>query len=259
MRTPKSVMFPVLVAASITWVGEVAAQQAQAPQPRPVVEIFACNFKNGKGMDDFLAVAKRWNAWADQNAIKDYTAIIMTPYYYSPDLTYDVLWLGATPNGTAMGMGDSKWLTTGKQVQAAFDQVAKCASHAAFSAVDVHRPPQQANPAEGVVLFRDCKVREGRTPGEAIAGTREWSEYMKGRGSDIFSAVLFPLAGQTDDYDYSYKAVYGFQSMDDYGKATDVYTSGGAQRGNELIGRIAQCNSPRVYLTNRIRQAAPAQ
>jgi hypothetical protein len=255
MRTIQSVVLPVVVAASVLWLGEAMAQQAETPMPAAVVEIFACKFNNGKGMDDMLAVTRRFNTWADQNGVTDYTAVIMTPYFYSPDVDYDVLWVGAWPNGTAMGADETKWLATGGQVQAAFDSVGPCASHAGFAAVPVRTPPGQGS-GNAVALFEDCKIREGRTPGEAITAQREWSEYMAGRGHDGFSAVLFPLAGQTADWDYTFKNVHVFDSVAELGKATDLYTTGGVQRQNQLLGRITDCNSPRLYRTNRVRQAA---
>jgi hypothetical protein len=97
---------------------------------------------------------------------------------------------------------------------------------------------------------------EGRTVEEAIAASEQWAEYTKGRGSDAFSAMLFPLAGLESDADYDFKVVTGFASMQDFGKGTDMYTGGGFLRADELFGRLVDCNSPRIYSLERVRLAA---
>jgi len=237
--------------------GSAVAQQ-QPQQPAGTVEIFACNFNNGQDMDDLLAAARRFNAWADQNGANDYTALILTPYAFSDEITFDALWLGAWPSGTAMGMGETKWLATGGQVQTAFDNVVECGSHAFYAGAVLHQPAGPA-PEDGVVLFTNCSLINGRTPAEAIAARREWSDYMVGRGDDGFSGVMFPLAGESPDADYTYKAIHGFASVEQLGKSVDLYTTGGVQRQNQILGRVVDCDSPRLYLSHRVRQAQPAQ
>jgi hypothetical protein len=65
-----------------------------------------------------------------------------------------------------------------------------------------------------------------------------------------------PLAGLPNDAHYTFKAVEGFDSIQGFGKNTDIYTGGGFMRVDELLGRIIDCNSPRVYTLERVRQAA---
>jgi hypothetical protein len=82
-------------------------------------------------------------------------------------------------------------------------------------------------------------------------------EYFGGRGVEAFSALLFPLAGLPNDAHYTFKEVLGFDSMQTYGKDTDIYTGCGFRRVDELLGRIVECNSPRVYRTELVRLATP--
>jgi hypothetical protein len=56
--------------------------------------------------------------------------------------------------------------------------------------------------------------------------------------------------------DYDFKVVTGFDSMEAFGRATDMYTGGGFMRAEELFGRLLTCNSPRIYNLERVRQAA---
>ena len=232
------------------------AQQTAPPAPTTVVEIYGCKFNANKGMNELHAVTTRWNAWADKNKATNYTAFIATPFLHSAELQNDVLWLGAWPNATAMAADEALFATKeGRDIDAAFDAVGKCASHSLYAEVLIRRP-KTPPPASGVATFRDCTVRDGRTVEEAITALGQVGEYFAGRGSDTFSAILFPLAGLPNDAHYTFKAVEGFDSMQSFGKNADLYTGGGFIRVEELLGRILECNSARVYTLERVRQAA---
>jgi len=235
-----------------------ANAQAPAPAAAPagIAEIYACNFNDNKHMSDLLAVAGRWSAWADRHNMTDYNALIMQPYVYSPDITYDALWVGAWPSGAAMGAGEATWFAEGKDLQAQFDAVADCGSHAHYATIPMRTPAGPPPTTGGLVSFEDCKLHEGRTIPEAIAAGRQWLEYLAGMGSDTFSVLLIPLAGQTKDANFAFKVVTGFGSVQAYGKYLDVYTGGGFRKADELFGRLLDCDSARVYTSNRIRSAA---
>ena len=231
--------------------------QQNAMKPTPIVEIFACNFKDNMDMGDFRAAATRLNTWADRHTVKDYTAFIGMPFVFSADLTYDVLWLGGWPNGAAMGAGETLYMTQGQEVANAFEAAADCSSHAQYAEV-VQRQPASPPPQNGVALFTDCKVHEGRTVPEALDAIKKYADDVASHGSDVFVAALFPLGGQTNDADFDFKVVEGHQSMQAFGQATDVYTGGGFLRAEEILDRLVDCNSPRVYTLERVRQAAEA-
>lgn len=230
------------------------AQQNQ-PAPAPVIEIYPCTYRANNDIDNLRTVSARFNTWADRNNMTNYTAFMATPYAYSADLDADVLWLGGWPNGTAMGVGEARWLSQGGDVAAAFDAVVECNAHSLYAEVVVNQPSGPP-PQNGVAMFEDCKVHDGRTANEAIGALGQWAEYTKSRGSDAFSAVLFPLAGLGNDADYTFKLVTGFSSMEEFGKGTDMYTGGGFMRAEELFSRLLDCNSARVYTLERVRLAA---
>ena len=250
------VLTATLVATAVTTTTAFAQQNAP-PMPTSVIEIFGCKFNANKGMKDLQSVAARWNAWADKNKIADYTAFIATPFLHSADLKDDVLWLGAWPNASAMAADDALYATKeGRDIDAAFDAVGLCASHALYAELVLHQP-KTPPPENGVAMFRDCTVRDGRTVEEAITALGQVGEYFRGRGVEAFSAMLFPLAGLPNDAHYAFKEVLGFDSLQTYGKDTDIYTAGGFRRVDELLDRILECNSPRVYTLERVRLATP--
>jgi len=248
----------VLLGSCLLLISSMASAQPAAPMPTPIVEIFGCTFRANKTMNDLHAVTARFNAWADKNKMTDYTAFIVTPMLHGADRKDDVLWLGAWPNGAAMGADAALYATPqGREIDAAFDGVGNCESHAQYAEVVVHQP-QNPPPENGVAVFRDCTVHTGRTVPEALAALGQWSDYVTGKGSNPFSAVLFAIAGLPNDAHYTFKSVEGFDSMQAYGKYLDMYTGGGFMRAEELFDRVMECNSSRVYALDRVRLAARA-
>lgn len=242
------------VLASLLVVSGAFAQE-EAPTPLAAVEIFGCNFRDGKGMNDLNAITSRWNKWADGKNMKNYTALTLVPFYYSEEMTYDVLWLGAWPNGAAMGADTAVWIKEGGDIQAGFDKVLKCPVVLQLASLNI-RPPA-GRPAPGsLTTFSDCKVHEGRTAGEAIEAMFKWSQYLVDNGSDVPQWVNFPVAGATADADYDFKVSTGFSSAEAYGKYLDLYTSRGYRKAGELFGRLMDCNSSRVYVMNPVRVTA---
>ena len=43
------------------------------------VETFACDFVDGKGMDDLMKVTKKWDKWADKIHSVAYTGLVLSP------------------------------------------------------------------------------------------------------------------------------------------------------------------------------------
>jgi hypothetical protein len=187
--------------------------------------------------------------------VEGYTAFTMVPYVHSDELTYDVLWLGAYANGEAMGKGDTLYFSQGADIEAAFDAIVDCSMHSHYAEVNLREPQGPPPERNGIARFSDCTLRDGRTVEESIEALGAWSEYLAQNGSDTFAAILFALAGETSDADYTFKFVQGFGSMNDYGHYTDVVTRGGFRRADELMGRLMECDSPRIYLLERIRLA----
>lgn len=232
----------------------VNAQEDQ--QDVAIIEIFACNYNAGNDMDDLLAVTSRWNAWADRNSLTDYTAIILTPYLYSEQIDFDVAWLGVYPSGEAMGAGEGVWFASGQDLQADFDEVVSCAAHTQFAGLAQNTPAEPASATGGLLGLQNCTFHEGHIFPEAQAAIGQWSSYLEENGSDLFMGVLFPLAGESSEASYAFKAATGFDSTQAYGHFLDVYVGGGFQRADEIFDRIIECDNPRLYVTNRVRTAA---
>ena len=237
--------------------GIQSANAQQPGAPRPLIEIYGCNFVGNNDMNDLLTVTARWNAWADRHEQTGYTAIILSPYFFSADLGYDAVWMGVYPDGATMGAGQSVWLAEGQDMQAEFDSVASCDTHQHFVGLVVHEPEGGPPPATGgLIAFQNCKLHHGRRVPEAMAASTQWSEYLAEMGFEGLSGLLVPVAGETGDADYNFKRIFGFRDVAAYGKMLDIITSGGVTRANELFENLMDCDSNRIYVSNRVR--APA-
>ena len=61
------------------------------------VNALACDYVEGKGIDDLLRVSEKWNGWASKNFSKIYTGNVLTPHYYDESAA-DVYWVGFSPS-----------------------------------------------------------------------------------------------------------------------------------------------------------------
>lgn len=238
--------------------GVAHGQEGEAPNV-VIVEIYGCTFNAGNDMSDLMAVTNRWNDWADERNLNDYTADILTPYLYSSAFPYDVIWLGVYPNAEAMGAGQAVWLAEGGELNDDFGEVVTCSIHAQFAGLAAHipaNPPDESDNAVNLTAFQDCSLHDERTIPEAVAAHGQWGEFLAERGSDNFMGMIVPIAGEDPEADYDYKAITGFSSAEAYGNFIGTVVPGGLQRANQLFGRLTDCDTSRVYQSVQVRAAA---
>lgn len=236
----------LLFGATLIWSGNVAAQDEPVTA---IVEIIACNFTDDNGMDEFMAAANSWNDWADDQAITDYTALIMTPIVRSDEMTYDLLWYGSWPSGNAMGVGIGQWLREGGDVLAEFEAVVDCPSTSMF-AESVTREYTGATPELGVATMQNCTLREGRNIAEAVAAGIRWGNYVAQNGPVSYQGQLYTFGGQRPSSPYLFKNIQGFESPEGYGEFIHLMTSNnfaGAQASLGIMGPYVNCDSARAY------------
>lgn len=218
------------------------------------VEMFACKYNDGKGPADLDPVIKKFNAWADKQGVDDYSAWTLVPYYASPEQDFDELWLGASPNAMALGRTQDSWLAGGGKVQAAFDEVLTCDTHAAYAVLQMKEPPKRDNPSNIVISFSDCNTAEGTTFDDMYMPLIEWGKYKGENGSTGGMWVFFPSFGGGGE-DFEFKWVTAYQNLEDMGADWDQFSEGGWQKANELFAGKLHCDSSRSYLATNRRMA----
>jgi hypothetical protein len=243
----------VFIAFVLTILGSFGIVTAgEEPVSYAAVEIYACNFQKGKGMDDLARVTKKWNAWMDSSNGPDYTAYNLFPLYHSAELGFDVAWLGVWADGVSMAAGTKHWLTQGGSLHDDFGKVIECDAHQNFAALTVK--PEDGPSSDGPVEFSNCTVKKGSTVAEAVAAISEWSSYETEKGSDAATYILFPAYGESSKAKYDFKHIQAYPSYESFGLAYDRYGTGGGYRAHrKIVERVMSCDSARVYDSKAVR------
>lgn len=238
----------VLAAGCNNGVAQDEEDQGAAP-----VDVYTCNYNEGMGPADLDAVIAKWNDWADGRGMNDYSAWTLTPYYAGPDQEFDVIWMGVTETGQAMGAAQDDWLANGGALQAEFDSVAPCDAHSLFAAVQFKEPPEREDPSNVVISFRDCTIEDGKSFADNVApAIAAWSEFRSGHGSTAGMWAFFPASGGGGE-EYDFKAVSSYGTYAERGTDFDNYDP---DKARGLFSGVSECDSARVYNATNRRMAA---
>ncbi len=229
------------------------AEEANVATP---MEMYACTYNDGKGPADLDAATKKFNDWADDQDIDDYSAWTLVPFYMSPEQQFDVLWFGAAKKAKALGRIQDVWLATGSKQSQEFADVMTCNVHAAFAVLMMKQPAEREDSsADFVVTFSDCNVAEGMTFDDMYMPIKEWGDYKAEHGSTAGHWVFFPsFGGGKEDYDF--KWVSSAESFESLGADWDQFSEAGWQKANELFQGKLSCDSSRAYVASLRRAAA---
>ena len=217
------------------------------------VEVYTCNYADGKGPADLDRVIAKWSKWADDQEYNDYSAWTMTPFYSSPEQEFDVIWMGVTETGQGMGAAQDSWLANGGELAADFDSVSPCNAHSLFAAVNVKKPPEREDRSSAVISFSDCTIGEGHSFSEEVMpALNAWGEFRSSHGSTAGHWVFFPVYGGGGE-EYDFKLVVGHGNHADAGSDFDNYDPAKAR---EIFPQgMLDCDSSRVYNAKNIRMA----
>ena len=108
------------------------------------VELYTCTFNDRQGPNNLDRVVDKWNEWADRNAVDDYAAWTLTPYYFGPQQEFDVIWMGAGKSAVALGRAQDLYLAKDDGLVEDFEDVLDCDGHSNFASVNYKAPPEGA-------------------------------------------------------------------------------------------------------------------
>jgi len=242
MNTLKKVVITLLVV-SVSW-SQSALSQDKESKASPV-EFFACNFEKGKGMKDVEKVASNFAKWAKDNN-PGYAAWLLTPQFHSGEPSFDVGWLGAWTDGNAFGVGQDAWLNSGGKVASDFARVVDCSGgHEMAASVVISAP--DGPPGDGVVMFSQCSVNEGKTLSDSYNAHMEMGAQAREAGSKANSYLFYPLLGAGAG-DFDYYLVLGTANYADLGAMIEGYINGGGyMKAQEILAPVETCTLPNVY------------
>lgn len=224
---------------------------ADSDEPAPLrfvpVETWTCDYREGKGPADLDAVIAEWNAWMDAHDEHEYFAMTLTPFYFGED-TFDVGWLGAWPNGEAMGRGMDRWVTEGGDVNAKFFEVLSCDTHSNFASAELKSPGEGPAPDRFLLTFSDCKGPDTAEGWDRLfGGLAQWSAYMTENGYQQGNWIMFPVYGG-GGAEFDFKMVEGFDNHTQLGQDYQRFIDRSDwEKQGELIGEFATCDDARVY------------
>lgn len=233
------------------------AQEEESEEPGVFpVEIYACNYNDGKGPADLDAWSAKWNAWADSSAPEPYSAYTLTPFYYGQDQDFDFLWLGVSPSATELGRAYDNYLANSGSLQPEFEAMVTCSAHSNFATLTVKEPPDENDSTPFVISFSDCNTAEGKTFDDVHPALKAWSDYRTEHGSPAGMWVLWPAYGG-GDADFDFKFIISYPDHESQGADYDQYAKGGHEKALELFGGLLDCNESRVYNAIQRRDGIP--
>ena len=249
MKITSKICFVTMLTTAIS-IGNVTAEE-KSPSYAPV-EIVACNFLEGKGMDDLARVTKKWNTWMDSSNAPEYSVYNLVPLYHSAEVEFDVAWLGVWPDGATMGAGIKHMRNGDAGLHAEFGKVIECDAHQNFAVLTVKA--EKTPGSDGPVEFSNCSVRKDASVVEAVAAIHEWSSLETENGSDAARYILFPAYGESSKAKYDFKYVEAYPSYESFGLAYDRFgTGGGYKKHRKILGHVISCDNPRVYDSKTVR------
>ena len=217
------------------------------------VEIYTCSYADGKGPADLDKVTAKWNKWADDQGLTDYSAWTLTPFYAGPEQDFDVIWLGVTATGEGMGGLQDMWIAKGGALIDEFDSVSPCDAHSMFAAVQYKAPAEREDSSSVILDFSDCTIGEGKHFSTDVApALKAWGEFRAGHGSTAGIWAFFPVyGGGGEEFDFKYVVSHGSYSeqgadFDNYdpAKAREIFPYG-----------MLDCDSSRSYIATNRRMA----
>ena len=238
----------------ITWCSQVTAQEGNTAPALGPAEVYTCNYLKGKDRGDLDKVIAKWNAWTDDNDPAPYTAWVMTPAFFGPEITFDLVWLGAWPTYADMGKSLQTWQDKGAKMSAEFFNVFSCDQHSSMAVMPM-QPPSEP-PSSSLVRFMDCNLTEGATPEDMVNAHRQFGGYMDSKGSDTSAWLFFPGMG-AGKIEYDYKVVLANKDWASLSKDGNIISNGGGwmEAGKTFAG-ITKCDSPRLYTADLVRNGA---
>ena len=216
------------------------------------VEIYSCNYNEGKSAGDLKKVVAKWNKFMDKNKSAPYSAWTLTREYGSSKYKFDVGWIGVWKDGNAMGAGTALWKKKGSKLNAAFFEVITCDSHANFASEEIKGGTAETASKNPVVQFSDCKIKKGHTMKEVRTAMKSWGDYQAKQGSKSSIWVWYPVYGEDTDYDF--KWVEGHPDYEAFGADYERYGNGGGfMKAGELFREVVDCGVSRVYDGETVR------
>jgi hypothetical protein len=248
-------LFQSILLAALTMLSCTVFAKEQRPPAFFPIETYGCSYNEGKGLEDFLAVAKAWNKWTNKAIPQSGMAVVLSPYLTTAnEIESDVYWMNISPTFETMGLTQDEWLAKGSKMMGKFDEVCSNDSHRMFFGQGVQMSADA--PASGMVGFEQCTLKEGASLQKLLAADvkfRAMQDKMKATGANM---RWWPMAGVSQQMTADFMNVTGIDSMQSLGKNIDKFMANmDGQAGP--YDALVDCTSGNVFTFLTVR--APKQ
>ena len=202
------------------------------------VETFACDFNEGKDMDDLLKASKKWDKWFDKNSSVGYTGLVLTPYYYD-SLDADVYWVGFSSSLEEQAVAQTEFLAT--DLPQDFYDVYTCKSHAQLAWVRVR--DEVGSSEDGVVDFSACTMLPDATQEAMSTADRKMNRFLTEIGSTARIYRWYPMqGGEANGVDF-YQASWSSSLQEKGANADKFVRAGGPRMQASVYGELLSCDN----------------
>ncbi|MCZ6659529.1 MAG: hypothetical protein O7C67_19765 [Gammaproteobacteria bacterium] len=232
----------LFMSATLFW-----AVGASAAETGPVREFYACNYQEGKGLDDLMAVRDllvEEIAKIGSADLSNQVTFLWTPFKATTD--WDFLWFDMHENLNAMGRASDAYENSEAPAVLGprFAEVLECPSSGIVTHEQIFEAAEEfVGDGPALVESFACTFH----PGKGVADAREAVEFWQKTIDDLgiyksYSAFMqIPLVSGTGA-DLYYFAVHA--NMTDYAARTSAYrTSAAGMEADSRFDDVQRCNS----------------
>ncbi len=231
----------IFIALAVVW-----SFAANAADTGPVREFYACNFQDGKGMDDLMAIRDvivEQIEKANNEDLSNQVSLLWTPVKTNGEL--DFLWFDMHENLNAMGRAASAFESSGgaAAIDALAAKTVQCAAGIVTHEAIYQGDEPIGGPGPVLVESYRCELH----PGKTVVDAREAVDYWRGVIDDLDGYDSFAAWMQTPVVSQSSADLYYFvvhADMAEYAARTSTYrASKGGMEADSRFNAVHRCES----------------
>jgi hypothetical protein len=246
----KRLLLAAATAACTFFMGTGLSSAQDGPPQFAPVELWACDYRDGKDQGDLQAVLEDLVRLSDDTPT---ATRMLSPYLRGPQQAMDFIYIATWPDGSTMGRDVANYLENGSDADAAWEDTVDCSASLLYARLMINQPSAEPDDDDNFILtVSDCKVAHGRSTGQAIGAIQRYNEYRVTNGSDITTLLWFPVYGG-GGAEFDFKQVHVYNDYQHLGDSFQwVVDNQAYQVDQDMTDGLVSCDEARVYIGNNI-------
>ena len=238
----------IAAAAATTWclLAAPASAQDDGPMFQPL-EMWTCKFRDRKDQDDMNDV---YEGIAEATGGAPYAAWQLNPYMAGNRIDlFDFIYLGAWPDGSAMGADMANYFANAGDVGQAWEDTVECAGFL-YASNTIQDVPDNGDDDSGnfMLAISDCKIAHGRTAAQAVGALNSYNDYRVANGSVVPTFVWFPAYG-SGGAEFDFKLAQAYSGPQALGDQLSWFVDNQAYNVNNAMTQgLVDCDESRLYI-----------